>query len=180
MSVLLTPEALTAQAHKLYRSGNFTQAASLFLAVEDHYKMEADLLQAAEMSNNRCVSLLQAGNPEGALDALEGTVKIFEDFGDLRRLAMTWGNRAAALATIGQNDEAEDAYWRASELFKEIGESDLYLSTMRSLSELQLQSHRFLESVSSMQSGLNQMKKPNLAHQVLKRLFKIPARLMNR
>ena len=180
MSESLTPEALNAQAQKYFRSGNFTQAASLYLAVEDRYKLEADLLQAAVMANNRSVSLLQAGDPQGALEALEGTLKIFEDFGDIRHLAMTWGNQASALATLGQNDEAEEAFRRASELFKEIGDSELYLSTMRSLSELQLQSHRFLESVSSMQAGINQIKKPNLSQRFLKRLLNIPSRLLNR
>lgn len=180
MAETLNPGELAFEARCAYDSGDYLEAARLFKAAEQGYDLEADPCLAAEMANNCSVALLQAGEPQAALLALEGRELVFENAGDLKRLGMTWGNRGMALEALKQFELALQAYHQATDLFKQIGENELYTTTMQSISALQLRTNRPLEAVASMQAGLGQVRKPSVRQRLLKRLLDLPSRLLNR
>ena len=180
MAETFNPSELADEARRAYDGGDYLEAARLFTAAEQGFDLGDDPCQAAEMANNCSVALLQAGEPHAALQALEGREGVFERAGDLKRLGMTWGNRGMALEALKQYDLALQAYHQASDLFKQIGENELYTTTMQSISALQLRTNRPLEAVASMQAGLDQVKKPGIRQRLLKRLLDLPSHLLNR
>jgi tetratricopeptide (TPR) repeat protein len=180
MAETFNPGELADEARRAYDGGDYLEAARLYKAAEQGFDLGADPCLAAEMANNCSVALLQAGEPKAALQALEGREQVFERAGDLKRLGMTWGNRGMALEALKQFDLALQAYHQASDLFKQIGENELYTTTMQSISSLQLRTNRPLEAVASMQAGLGQVRKPGIRQRLLKRLLDLPSHLLNR
>ncbi|MEK6256448.1 MAG: tetratricopeptide repeat protein, partial [Chloroflexota bacterium] len=151
-----------------------------FSAAAAGYASQNNAVDAAEMRNNQSVALLQAGDAQAAYDAAAGTGQIFETAGDAKRQAMALGNMAAALDELGRLQEAEDAYQKSAKLFTEIGEDKLHANVMQSISKLQLRSGRQLEAIASMQSGLEEIKKPSIKQKLLKKLLKSPFKLLDR
>jgi tetratricopeptide (TPR) repeat protein len=176
----LTPEDLADHGQRAFQEGRHQEAAQMFLAAAEGYQLAGERPLAAEMQNNRSVALLQADEPQAALEAVLGTPQIFADAGDPRRQAMALGNQAAAHQALSQFDEAVSAYQQSADLLAELGEDELRATVMRSLSEVQLRSGRHLEAVASMQSGLGGLKKPNVRQRVVKKLLEMPFKFMNR
>jgi tetratricopeptide (TPR) repeat protein len=152
----------------------------MFLAAAESYRLADDPVTAAEMDNNRSVALLQTGDAQAALAAVVDTISIFQGAGDTRRLAMAYGNQAAALEALGQLEAAESAYQQSADLLAEVGEDQLRASVMRSVSELQLRQGRHLEAVASMQTGLGGLKRPKTKQRLIRRLLDMPFKLLNR
>ena len=180
MPTALTPSQTIAEAQKIYQTGDYLEAAQAFKAAENSYLLLGDKLTAAEMANNRSVSLLMAGNAAAALQALQGTVDIFLQVGDIPRQAMALGNRATALESLKRLDEAAADYARSAELLKQTGESEKYTAAMQSLSRLQLRRGQPLEALATMQAGLAEVDRPSLKQRLLKSLLATPSRLLNR
>ncbi len=112
--------------------------------------------------------------------AVVDTISIFQEAGDTRRLAMAYGNQAAALEALGQLEAAEAAYQQSADLLAEVGEDQLRASVMRSVSELQLRQGRHLEAVAAMQTGLGGLKRPKPKQRLIRRLLDMPFKLLNR
>lgn len=175
-----TPQQLEAEGASAYQAGNFIEAAKLFSAAEQGYLVQGDPIKSAEMANNRSVALLQAKKPDDALLAVRDTIEIFREGPDEKRLAMSLGNRAAALEALGELDQASIDYEEAAAIFKRIGEHELRLDVMKSLSALQLRTGRSLEAVATMQAGVNGVEKPTLKHRLLKKILGFPSRFMRK
>ena len=163
-----------------YQTGKYSEAAEHFEAAAHGYAAQDDVLNAAEMRNNQSVALLQAGDPQKALESAADTETIFEAAGDVRRQAMAVGNIAAAQDALGRLEEAEEAYRHSAALFAEIGEDELRANVMQSLSQLQLRTGRQLEALATMQSGVEDIKRPSLRQRLLRRLLKTPFKLLDR
>ena len=133
---------------------------------------------AAEMANNRSVTLMQSGLAAEALEAVGNSADIFQQAGDQKQQALALGNQAAALADLGQKEQAETTYWESAKILAEIGEQDLRASVLQSISRLQMRNGRYLEAVASMESGLEQVEKPSLSQRFLKKLLKVPSKMM--
>ncbi len=180
MSETRTAQQLCQEAKEAYEREEFIEAANAFERAAVSYQASGDMLSAAEMANNRSVALLQAGEAQAALEAVGNTPETFAEAGDVRRQAMALGNKAAALAALNRTEEAEKLYWESARLLEDIGERELRASVMNSISRLQMRGGRYMEAVASMQSGLEQVKKPNLTQRLLKKLLDIPSQLLRR
>jgi len=178
MNETLTPQQIAKEAQSAYKMGDYASAAQSFEAARQSYLAADNPLMAAEMANNLSVALLQTGDPQGALQAVEGTAALFSEAGDQKRQALALGNQAAALEALKRLEEAEQAYWQSAEILKTLGETDLRLSVMQSISALQLRSGRQLQAVATMQSGVENIEKPTSKQRLLKRLLKIPLKMM--
>ena len=176
----LSPVELSKSGAKAYQDGKYSEAAEHFEAAAHGYLTQGDAINAAEMRNNQSVALLQAGDPQKALESAADTEDIFASVGDVHRQAMAIGNVAAAQDVLGQLEEAETAYKRSAELFTEIGEDKLRANVMQSLSQLQLRTGRQLEALATMQSGMEDIKRPSLRQRLLRRLMKTPFKLLDR
>jgi tetratricopeptide (TPR) repeat protein len=180
MTEVLDPKQIIVEAQAAYEAGDFLKAAHLFLAAGDSYDTVGNGEVAAEMANNQSVSLLQGGEAEKALIALDGKYEIFENAGNIRSQAITLGNRAAAFEALDRLEEAQADYQQAADYFAQIGERDLFVTTMGALSALQLRTGRSLEALATMQTGLNKVDRPNLKQRMIKSVLDIPFRLLNR
>jgi tetratricopeptide (TPR) repeat protein len=176
----MDPEQLSKQAQRAYKEKRWDEAISQFETARELYLRENNEMLAAEMANNLCVALLKSNRPQEALKFVEGTPELFLEKGDEKAAGIAFGNLASAYEACGAFKEAEDALRQAADRFRALGEEDLLLYTQRSLSELQLRRGRPFEALNSMQSGLEDQKKPSLKNRLLRNLFKIPSRLLNR
>ncbi len=177
MSIPSKPEQLSVEGKSVYQKGDFLKAAEIFLAAAEGYQIAGDTVSSAEMANNRSVALLQGGQAEAALQAVQGTIEVFASTGDKRRQAMAFGNRAAALNKLNRVDEAISDYSQAADLFKQVGEHDLRAPVLQALSVLQLRSGRQLESLASMNAGLNEYEQPKPRQRLLKKLLDLPSKI---
>jgi tetratricopeptide (TPR) repeat protein len=176
----LTPQELAKRGKQSFAAGEYQEAAKAFQAAAQGYLHADEKLAAAEMQNNRGVSLLNAEDAQAALEAVQGTAEIFAAGQDLRNQAMAYGNEAAALEALDQIEEAEGKYQLSADLLGEIGEDDLKASVMRSLSELQLRAGRHLEAVASMHAGLDNLKRPKPKQRLVKKILEMPFKFLNR
>lgn len=176
----LTPGEIAETGKSHYEREDYAQAAELFALAARRFETAGEPINAAEMANNRSVALLQDGDPEGALEAVGETDRLFAEFGDTRRQALALGNRAAALAGLDRRAEAEKTYWESARLLGEIGERDLRASVLQAVSRLQLKEGRYGEALASMDSGLEGADKPSFARRMLRKLIKIPMKMLGR
>jgi hypothetical protein len=180
MTEILEPDLLIDKAQREYLAANYSSAAEHYKAAKISFQEKGDLHKMAEMANNCSVSFLQAKDAVAALHVLDGMDDIYERMGDVKGRAITFGNQAAALEALNNRKEAAIKFEMAAELFRRSGEQELYATTMKSLSALQLRTGRSLEALVTMRSGINQIERPNITYRILKRLLEIPYRLMNR
>ncbi len=89
-------------------------------------------------------------------------------------------NQATALKDLGKKQEAVDDFLLAAEIFKDLGEKQMYLQTMQSISALKLKTRNILGALFSMQEGLEELEKPNLRQKLLLNLLKIPQNMINK
>lgn len=175
-----SPSELADGAKSAFERGDFDLAIEGFTAARDSYQESSEHLLVAEMSNNLSVALLQAGMPEQALAEVEQTHQVFLAASDEFKAALAYGNLASALEAVGQREKAEEAMEQAIRLFKEVGDKEHLMHSVRALSELQLRRGRPLDAVSTMQNGLEQQPKLNVKNSILRRILSIPSRLMGR
>ena len=175
-----SPVEISKSGDEAYQAGKYSDAADHFEVAAHAYAAQNDELNAAEMRNNQSVALLRAGDAKRAFESAKDTETIFEVAGDIRRQAMAVGNIAAAQDALWQLEAAEEAYQRSADLFSQIGEDDLRANVMQSLSQLQLRSGRQLEALATMQSGMQDIKRPNLRQRLLRRLLKTPFKFLDR
>jgi tetratricopeptide (TPR) repeat protein len=166
-------------AHRDYKRGMFLDAAAGFMKAMGGYLAFGEGLLAAEMANNCCVAYLQAGKPGLALEVIDEKDRVFAEVGDRRGLAITLGNRGTAYERLNKIQEALRDYRRSADLLNELGEDDLYISTMQAMSALQLRKGRSLDAVLTMQAGINKIQRPNLKQRLIKKLLCIPSQMIN-
>jgi tetratricopeptide (TPR) repeat protein len=174
------PDQIISQAKLAYQDEDFTQAAELFKSAQGAYEAAGDHPNAAEMANNRSVALLKGGDPNGALQAVEGTDEVFAQAGDIKRQAMALANKAAACEGLKKYSEALQLYEQSSELLKQIGEKELRAYVLKSISAIQLRQGDRLEAVASMDAALDNKPNPGLQDRFVKRLIQWVYRLLGR
>lgn len=167
-----------ALGEKAYKAGQYIQAAEQYAEAERQFAAAGDPLKAAEMANNRSVALLQAGRPEDALTAAQGTDATFAQGSDTFRQALAIGNQAAALEALNRPDEALKHYWQCSDLLKQIGEKEYRATVLKSISALQIRTGKQFEALASMDAALENQKKLSVMERFLKKLLDIPMRML--
>jgi tetratricopeptide (TPR) repeat protein len=178
MVEILHAQQLAKEGKLAYQRGDYEKSARAFQAAYQCYKNFDDNLNAAEMANNASVAYLKAGDAQAALQAVEGTAEIFAAEGDIRRQAMALGNLGAALEGVHRFQDAEEAYQQSADLLMQAGEDQLRLNVMQSLSSLQFRAGKHLQALSSMQAGLQGVKRPSPQQSMLKKLLDVPFKIM--
>jgi tetratricopeptide (TPR) repeat protein len=172
------PEILK-QGKRDFEQGHFEEAARAFRQAVKLLTAAGDELGAAEARNNQAVALMQGGDPEGALSALNGTVEVFEAAADKQRMGQALGNLAAAYHALGRLELADSNYREALALFQEIGDQDSSAHTFKSLSQLQLSRGETFEAVGSMQRGLAAQTRPSLLSRLVGWFLRLPSRFLS-
>lgn len=167
-----TPAALADEARRAYERREYDRAAGLFQRAGQILAEAGDSLLAAEMNNNRSVSLLQAGKAKDALQAALGTDQVFAAAADTRRQAMALGNQAAALEALGRADEALETYARSAVLFEQAGEGDMQAMVKKSMAAIQLKRGRVVDSAFNMVGSVEAKRRPSLFERILRFLLR--------
>jgi len=180
MKEILTPQSIAQEAKSIYKNKEFEEAAKRFKAAAEAYSITKDPINAAEMLNNCSVAYLQSGDAQAALDCVNGTVEIFRDNGDKKRMAIAYANRAAAFEGLCQYENAVKDYQKSSEILKELGEDERRSQVLQSLSALQLKTKDVFQALASMQASVNAIDKPKPKYRLLKQLLKFPFKIFNK
>ena len=175
-----SPCQLENQAITAFREGRLEDAIDGFAAARHAFLAKGNLEKEAEMASNLSVALLQAEQPQKALEAIRDIPTVFLDLGDRDRAALAYGNLGSALEACGDHDLAEDAYRHAIDLFTKLGDTEQYHYTLQALSRLQLRRGKPLEAITTMKIRLDNLENPNLLHRLLRHLLKLPLRLFGR
>lgn len=168
------------QAKSAYDAEDFDEAAKWYERAANEYTAQSDQVNAAEMQNNRSVSLLRAGKPQAAYQASKGTESVFADAKDLRRQAMALGNQAAALEALKKDSEALAHYQQSNELLKSINEPDLRIYILQSLTGVYLRQRQFFQAMAAMQAALELKQHLSLRERFLKKLLQVAFSLLGR
>jgi tetratricopeptide (TPR) repeat protein len=171
MTNTLSPQEMADQAKKTYQAGEYVQAAQEFAGTALLYAGAGNALMAAEMKNNQSVALLLAGEAQAALEAVEGTDKVFSDSEDFRRQGMALANQATALQALKRRNDAMESFQKAAVTLEKAGEGDLRADVMQQLSVLHLRRFKFYDAVLTLQSGLAGVKNPNLKQRLMKKIL---------
>ena len=174
MSNAPSVQRIAKKAEVYYRRKEYHDAARTYREASQAFALEGHELEAAEMANNSSVAYLSAGEPESALEAVEGTAEIFAQADDMRRQGMALGNLAAALDALNRLDEAAQAYQQSAELLLQAGEEKLYADAIRALSSLQLRSGQAIQALVTMQAGLEGVRRPTPGQNIARKVLRIP------
>lgn len=167
-------------AKNAYDAEEFEQAAQWYDRASTRYLAQNDPLTAAEMTNNRSVSILRTGNAQNAFTIAKGTEQIFAQAGDIRRQAMALGNQAAALDSMNKCDDAIQYYQQSNDLLKQVNEPVLRTCVLQSLSGLYLRRRRYLDALLVMEAALDIKERLSLRENILKKLLKVVSRMLGR
>jgi tetratricopeptide (TPR) repeat protein len=168
------------QARSAYEAEDFDEAAKWYERVASEYALQDDLINAAEMQNNRSVSLLRSGKSQEAYLASKGTEIVFAAAGDAHRQAMALGNQASALEAMKRDSEAIQLYQESNELLKKLNEPDLRIYVLQSLSGLYLRKRKFFEAMAAMQSALDLKQHLSIRERILKKLLQVVFNMLGR
>ena len=171
MTNTLSSSEIVDRAKRTYQAGDYLQAAQEFAEAVSVYASTGDALMSAEMKNNQSVALLLVREAQAALEAIEGTEKIFADSEDFRRQGMALANQATALQTLKRLKDSMEYYQRAGVALEKAGEGDLRADVMQQLSILHLRRFKFYDAIITLQSGLAGVKNPNLKQRLMKKFL---------
>jgi tetratricopeptide (TPR) repeat protein len=180
MSETLTPQQLTAEGQTAYQDGRFEDALNLFSQAERAYEAVDDKPMAAEMANNRSVTLLQSGNAQAAFEAADGTDKVFSAIGDAQRQGIAFANQAAALEELKRLPEALLLYEKSADLLKQSGAKEYRAMVLKSISSIQVRTGNQMQAIATMDAALDSQEKLSLRERFLKWLLKVPLRMLKR
>lgn len=175
-----SPQQLAESGKKAYQEGNFLEAAQKFEAAAKIYHSQGHTILSAEMWNNCGVALVQLNKGEEAIRAIEPTLSLFQEQGDLERLGMAYGNLASAYEACRRYDEAQEAYLRSADILEKCGKADLRLHALKALSQLQLKQGKQLQALATFQSALEDAPRLSIQKRLLKKLLAIPWKLLSR
>ena len=166
------PTTLAAEGQRLFGKKQFAEAARVFQSAADACASVGDKPGQAEQRNNQSVALLQAGDAEGALQAVLGTDAVFAGISDARRQGIAVANQAAALEGLRRIDEAVALYRQAADILGQAGESDLQAIALKALAGLRLRRGQLDQSAFTMLGSLEAEKKPNPFRRFLRWLLR--------
>lgn len=166
------------EAESAYQTEDYPLAASKYTLAQQAYQNAGDALMAAEMANNASVALLKGGNAAAAFTAAEATDLVFAAAGDLRRQAVALSNQASALEAMKKIEQALDVYQRASELLKQINETDMRAFVLKSISLLQFRTGKKFEAMATMRIALEAQRKLTPRERLLKWLLGVVFKLL--
>lgn len=166
-------DRITKDAQAAYQAKNFIMAAELYQKAAAFYEQAGDRLAAAEMANNRSVTLLIGGDARAALVAAEGSDRLFAEAGDTKRQAIALGNLAAALEALGELDKAITTYQNCADLLEQVGEKELRACVLKTLSALNLRTGKLLESIAAMRAAMESEPKQSLIEKFIKKLLRV-------
>lgn len=150
----MSGDSIYTEAKKTYDAGNTRESLAIFEQARAAYLAEDNRTKAAAVANDLGVVYYLTGQRDEAKKILQETLAAFEQLGDVLGQAKAIGNLAQVMNRLSDRANAEKNYLRSAELFHQVGEKGMEFDTFRALSQLQLQSGRWLEALNSYDRAL--------------------------
>lgn len=165
------------QGIALFSQHDYEAANRAFQQAKESYEEENNYDMAAEMKVNIGLVHRSLGELQQALEMMQEALRYFEDKHDKMRIAQTLGNLGGVYLALDDKEQAELSYRTASNLFKELGEEDLFSDTMLALGALQVRDGKLLMGAATYQIALENRTKLSGTQKVIKSLSGIINRL---
>jgi tetratricopeptide (TPR) repeat protein len=173
-------EALVDRGRSLYRQGDLSGAQRLLHQAYEAYKQSEDQGGVAEAANDLGV-LLTAQRQYGEAETwLRDAQRRFADLRDYDGEAQTLGNLGSMYQARGELVQAAAHLKQAADLFRLVGGHEDRAATLKTLSVVRLRQLRFLEALAAYDAALACYPQPSLLQRLLRRLFGLPLRLLQR
>jgi tetratricopeptide (TPR) repeat protein len=164
-------KAIKDEGMKLYRAGRYEEAAAQFAEAQAIFTQDGNAKEAAECANNRGVCWRQAAKWDEATAAFEEARPHFQELHDLIGEGQVVGNLAALVEAQGDKDRAIELYQEAIDLFTQAGAKDFVKDTYTALSKLKLKQRDVIGAMTALDSGLEQLDKPNLIERMARKII---------
>ena len=172
--------ALKEQGIKLFRYGEYGEAAEFFEKAAKLYEEAGDQKGQAEMLNNVGAVRTQEEEWDGAAAAFAQAKSMFESLGDEDGQAQTLGNLGTMYRHQGDGDAAVEHLKEAVELFRKIGDREKQAATLRLVSRIRLGQARWLEALHFYDLSLACVEPQGIKERTLRRLLQIPFGMLSR
>jgi tetratricopeptide (TPR) repeat protein len=156
---------------KLYRDGQYEEAAAKFIEAQQAYGAANDQVNAAECANNRGVCWRQAAKWDEATAAFTEARSMFQALSDVKGEGQVVGNLAALADSQNDKDRAADLYLESIDLLEKAGAKDLAKDSYTALSRLRLKRRDFMGAIGAYDAGLDEIDKPNVMQRVVRRIL---------
>jgi CHAT domain-containing protein len=140
--------SLDQRARQAYQSGNFDQARDLWQQAVDNFRTDGDTLNQAMVLSNLALALHHLGQPLAAREAIATSLQLLQHANQppsrahTRTLAQALHTQARLRFEQGETLEALRGWRRASELYRQAGDSDAALtSTLNQAEALRILGH---------------------------------------
>ena len=172
--------SLKEEGTKLFRFGEYEEAADLFQEAHSIYEELGDQKGQAEMLNNLGAVRTQEERYDAAAEAFEEARSVFESLEDNNGLAQTLGNLGTMYRYQGDNDTAVEHLKRAIDLLHEVGDREKEAATLALISRIRLGQLRWLEALHFYDLSLACVDPPGLKERTLRWLLQIPFSILSR
>jgi tetratricopeptide (TPR) repeat protein len=173
-------ESLKEEGIKLFRFGEYEEAASSFSEAHALYVELDNARGQGEMLNNLGAIHTQQGEWEQAVDAFSKSRMVFEALDDTDGLAQTLGNLGTMYRHQGDAEKSVEYLKEAANLFQETGDSEKQASTLRVISRIRLGQARWFEALHFYDLSLTCIEPPGLKERILRRVVQIPLNILTR
>ena len=177
---LAEASALKEQGIKLFRYGEYEEAAELFEQAATLYEEAGDEKGHAEMLNNVGAVRTQEEKWDDAIAAFAQAKSMFESLGDEAGQAQTLGNLGAMYRYQGDGDNAVEHLKEAIELFRSVGDRQKQAATLRLVSRIRLGQARWLEALHFYDLSLACVEHQGIKERTLRRLLQVPFGMLSR
>jgi len=175
-----TASELKEQGIKMFRFGEYEEAAERFQEARAHYERTGDRRGQAEMLNNLGAVYTQEERWDEATESFREAQHMFEALDDQSGRAQTLGNLGTMYRHRGDAETAVDTLKQAVELFHEAGEADKEAATLALISRIRLGQAKWLEALHFYDLSLACHQPPGLKARILRPLIRIPFNLLSR
>jgi tetratricopeptide (TPR) repeat protein len=172
--------SLKDQGIRMFRFGEYEEAAELFRNAHTLYQELGDERGQAEMLNNLGAIYTQEERWDEASQAFNEAMSAFQSLEDEAGQAQTMGNLGTMYRYQGDSDAAVEHLKNAIDLFHEAGDREREAVTLRLLSRIRLGQAKWLEALHFYDLGLACVQPPGIKERFLRRLLQVPFSLLSR
>lgn len=165
------------QGIALYSQYDYEAANRAFQQAKEMYEEESNYDMAAEMKVNIGLAHRSLGELQQSLELMQEALRHFEGNNDKMRIAQTLGNLGGVYQALNDKEQAELSFRNAANVFKELGEDELYSDTLLALGALQVKDGKFLLGAATYQTALENRAKLTGTQKIIKSLSNFVSRL---
>ena len=172
--------SLKEQGIKMFRFGEYDEAAELFGKAHALFAELGDQKGQAEMLNNLGAVHTQEERWGEAAEAFTKARSAFESLDDRDGQAQAMGNLGTMFRNKGDKEAAVEHLKSAADLFHDDGDRKKEATTLRLISRIRLGQARWLEALHFYDLSLACVEPPGIKERVLRRLIQIPLNMLSR